>query len=381
VTGQPTAQRPAGGGQPDIRASGPLTGPAAADVLDLARRAARVDGVRPLSEHVLLHLRYGGDPRARNLLVLRDGRLAGYGHLDPAGPMDSPSAEVVIDPAFRRQGLGLALVRALTDQAGGRLRLWAHGDLPAARRLAAAAGLRRARALWQMRRSLQTATGAPELPDGVRVRSFVVGRDEDDWLRLNHRAFARHPEQGSWTRADLETREREPWFDADGFFLAERDHRLIGFHWTKIHGPARRQAGAAPPAGPGREPIGEVYVVGVDPDARGTGLGRALTLIGLDYLRARGMPTVMLYVDAENTAAIRLYESLGFTRWGTDVMFSLAPARALGGGPSPANTGCSGGLSRRESTGGSGGLSRRENTGGSGGMSPRANTAGGTPST
>jgi mycothiol synthase len=170
-----------------------------------------------------------------------------------------------------------------------------------------------------MRRSLQTRIGRPQLAEGVQVRTFVPGQDEDAWVQLNHRAFSRHPEQGAWTREDLELREREPWFDADGFFLADRDTRLVGFHWTKIHG------GGADNGAHGHEAIGEVYVVGVDPDERGTGLGRALTLVGLRYLRARGLSQVMLYVDETNSAAIGLYESLGFAHWDTDVMYSLPP--------------------------------------------------------
>jgi mycothiol synthase len=180
-----------------------------------------------------------------------------------------------------------------------------------------------------MRRSLQTRIGRPQVAAGITVRTFVPGQDEDAWVALNHRAFARHPEQGAWTRADLAMREREPWFDPDGFFLAERDSGLVGFHWTKIHGGAPGQAAGAEPAASrespdrhGHEAIGEVYVVGVDPAERGSGLGRALTLIGLRYLRARGLPQVMLYVDEMNAAAIGLYESLGFTHWDTDVMYS-----------------------------------------------------------
>jgi mycothiol synthase len=314
-TGSPT-DRPA---RAQVRVSGPLPAEQAAEVLDLVRRAAEEDGVSPLSEHVMLHLRYGGDPRARNVLLWQDGTLAGYGHLDPTDPVEGPAGEMVIDPAARRHGLGVILGGALAAEASpAGLRLWAHGDLPAATRLAAAAGFQRSRALWQMRRSLQSRIGRPQFADGISVRPFRIGQDEDAWVALNRRAFARHPEQGAWTRDDLDMREREPWFDPAGFFLAERDGQLVGFHWTKIHG--GREPDDAD--GHGHEPIGEVYVVGVDPAARGTGLGRALTLTGLRYLRARGLAQVMLYVDETNTAAIGLYESLGFTHWDTDVMFS-----------------------------------------------------------
>lgn len=302
-----------------VRVSGQISADNAAAVLALVQRAADDDGVGPLSEHVMLHLRYGGDSRARNVLLWHDDVLVGYGHLDPTDLVEGPAAEMVIDPGSRRRGLGLILGEALVAEAGdGGLRLWAHGELPAAARLATAAGFVRARALWQMRRSLQARIGRPQVADGVRVRTFIPGQDEDAWVRLNQRAFAHHPEQGAWTKEDLELREREPWFDPDGFFLAEREGRLAGFHWTKIHG-GQVQAGNGQH---GHEAIGEVYVVGVDPDERGSGLGRALTLIGLRYLRGRGLLQVMLYVDETNSAAIGLYESLGFTHWGTDVMYS-----------------------------------------------------------
>ena len=318
-------------------------------VRELVRAAANADGVGPLSEHVMLHLRYGGDPRARNLLLVSDGKLAGYAHMDPTDPVEGPSGELVIHPEHRRRGLGLRLLRALVAEAGDRpLRLWAHGDLPAAASLAAAAGFERVRALWQMRRSLQTRLDRPEIADGITVRTFVVGQDEDAWTELNARAFAHHPEQGAWTREDLDMREREPWFDPNGFFLAERGGKLAGFHWTKIHGGAEAAqrtstaegtstAGDTGPAqgtsreaeeadsalaNPAHEPIGEVYVVGVAPEERGSRLGRALTLVGLRYLRDQGLLQVMLYVDESNIPAIRLYEGLGFTHWDTDVMFA-----------------------------------------------------------
>jgi len=301
-------------------------------VLSLAAAAARADGVGPLSEQVRLHLRYGGDPAARNLMLRLGPGLAGYAHLGSADPAEGRSGELVIHPAYRRRGLGLALTRAvLSEQHALPVRIWAHGDLPAAARLAAATGFRRARALWQMRRSLRDAVDEPQLPPGISLRTFIPGQDEADWILLNARAFASHPEQGKWTRADLEHREAAPWFDPDGFFLAERDGHLAGFHWTKIHKPeaaqpdAGRPGAGQPDTGQPGEPVGEVYVVGVDPAEQGTGLGRALTLAGLRYLQERKMPAVMLYADGDNTAAIRLYSRLGFTHIATDVMYAHTP--------------------------------------------------------
>ncbi|MBG0827560.1 mycothiol synthase [Planomonospora sp. ID67723] len=288
-----------------------LDGQEVAAVLAMVEAATEADGVRPLNEHAMLHLRHGGDGQASAVLLYADGALAGYAHVDPADPVEGPGGELVIHPAFRRLGYGRRLLLAVLEQTGGRLRLWAHGGHPAAAALAASAGLAKVRALWQMRRSLLTAVPGFELPEGVRLRAFDPETDGESWVALNARAFAHHPEQGAWTLEDLKRRERESWFDPAGFFLAVRGERLVGFHWTKVH----------EAQGHGHESIGEVYVVGVDPAEQGGGLGRSLTLAGLEYLRSRGLAQVMLYVDESNTAAVRLYEALGFTRWDTDVMY------------------------------------------------------------
>jgi mycothiol synthase len=290
---------------------GPLSPGEAALVLELAAAAQRADGVAPLSEHVLLHVRHGGAAGSRDLLARAGDAVAGYAHLDAAESGDM-SGELVVHPAYRRRGCGTALAAALIAGADGHgIRLWAHGDLPGAAELARSAGFARFRALWQMRMSLAgPAVPSPVLPPGITLRTFRPGQDEQAWLRVNQRAFAHHPEQGSWTMADLELREAEPWFDPGGFFLAERDGELAGFHWTKVHA-----------AEPGGSPIGEVYVVGVDPGQQGTGLGRALTLAGLAHLQGLRLADVMLYVDEANTAAVRMYTTIGFGRWSTDVMY------------------------------------------------------------
>ena len=287
-----------------------------AEVLELARAAGDADGTYPLSEHLVLHVRHGGDRPAIHLVIRDRGQLVGYAHVDTTDVVEGASAELVVHPMFRRRGLGRALVVAATGAAAehdpaGRLRLWAHGDHPSASALALSLGFRRVRVLYQMRRSLFAPIDPPVLPAGVALRAFVPGQDDERWVAVNARAFAGHPEQGRWTVDDLRVRMAEPWFDPAGFLLAEEGSELVGFHWTKVHGNA----------GHDHDPIGEVYVLGVDPAAHGRGLGRALTLAGLRYLRSRGLDQAMLYVDGANVAAVSLYEKLGFARWSTDVSF------------------------------------------------------------
>jgi mycothiol synthase len=288
-------------------------------VLALVEAATETDGVRPLSEHTMLHLRYGGDAAASNALLFEpDGALAAYGHLDTTDEVEGASAEIAVHPAHRQRGRGRTMLQALLNASpGGRMRLWAHGKNSAAGALARSMGFTQMRELWQMRRSLYAQLDPPSLPAGVTVRTFRPGEDDSAWVALNALAFAAHPEQGQWTLEDLSRRVAEAWFDPEGFFLAERDGRMVGFHWTKVHGGPANEAGD----GHGHERIGEVYVVGVDPAEHGNGLGTALTLVGLGHLRGLGLAQVMLYVDADNAAAIRLYRKLGFTHWDTDTMF------------------------------------------------------------
>jgi mycothiol synthase len=290
-----------------------------AAVIALVDRVTEHDGMRPLSEHVWLHLKEGGDPHGRHLVGRRDdGTVVAYAHLDVTDPVDGPSAELAVDPSERRHGLGRELVTDLIAASpDGRMRLWAHGEQAGAAELATGMGFRLTRALWQMRRSLYAPLAKAEIPAGIHVRPFRVGVDEDAWLDLNARAFIALPDQGSWTFDDLDRRLREPWFSAEGFLMAWSGSHLLGFHWTKVHGRLGEDRQHH------HQPIGEVYVVGVDPQLRGSGLGRALTLAGLHHLRSLDLSQAMLYVDATNVAAIGLYESLGFVHWDTDVLFRL----------------------------------------------------------
>ncbi|WNG92246.1 mycothiol synthase [Mycobacterium sp. ITM-2016-00318] len=268
----------------------------------------KVDGIAPVGDQVLRELSHD---RTHHLVALDGGDTVGYLNLAPATGEDPAMVELVVHPRWRRRGIGSAMARAALAEGGDGTRIWAHGNLEPARATARSLGLEAARELLQLRRPL---TDLPPLrmPDGVRIDTYRGPDDDAELLRVNNAAFAWHPEQGGLTEADIAERRDEPWFEPEGLFLAfdEGSGELLGFHWTKVH----------------NEDLGEVYVVGVDPGAQGRGVGATLTLIGLhhlaDRLRRSSQPTVMLYVEADNSGAVNTYQRLGFEVSGIDVAYA-----------------------------------------------------------
>jgi mycothiol synthase len=270
---------------------------AVSELLDLAERA---DGHKVVGDHDWVDLALGGRRDFAGLVAWEPGHEHPVGYAQVTRSHHNWAIELVIDPHHRYEALAIGpqlmeeAVGVIRSEGGGHVHWWVYKPTAAHDEIAAAAGLRRGRDLWQMRRALPV-----DEPFTIETRAFEPGRDEDAWLEVNNRAFHWHPEQGGWTRETLDEREAEPWFDPAGFLLHERDGRLAGFCWTKVH------AGDDPP-------LGEIYVIAVDPDFSGRGLGKELTLAGLDHLHREGLEVGMLYVDATNEPATRMYRRLGF---------------------------------------------------------------------
>lgn len=278
-----------------------------AAVSQLLELAAAADGHRPLDEHRWLDLVHGGRRGFAGLVAWEPGHDHPVGYAQLTRGHGSWALEYVVDPHHREaEGADIAadLMRWAMDivrtEGGGHVHLWVPKPTDTHDRIAAGAGLSRGRDLLQMRRPLPVGqAGVAGAGRPIEVRPFAVGRDEEAWLEVNNRAFARHPEQGGWDLATLKERQSESWFDPAGFLLHEREGRLAGFCWTKVHDDHE-------------PPVGEIYVIAVDPDFAGRGLGRGLVLAGVDHLASRGLTTAMLYVDAENVPALALYRDLGF---------------------------------------------------------------------
>lgn len=275
-------------------------------ITEILDAATAVDGVAPLGEQAVKGV---GRPDVTEVTVRDDDQIVGYANVTPARDDEPAVIELVVDPDHRRRGHGRALLDETRNRVTGDVRVWAHGDLPAARALAAASGLTARRQLLQLRRPLPDPA-LPELvvPDDVVLRTYAGPSDDAEIIRVNNVAFAWHPEQGGWGSQQIDERTGAAWFDPAGLFLAfdaADPHRLLGFHWTKIHSPS----------------LGEVYIVGVDSAAQGRGLGRLLTLAGLHYLADQGVDEVELYVEGDNTAALNTYGKLGFGQYASDVAY------------------------------------------------------------
>jgi mycothiol synthase len=306
-----------------------LSDPDVADVFwRIVRRAEAVDGQPPFNDQALVDVRAG----SRTLIALVEPRDDEPGDtIIGAAILGQGELDLVLDPEWRGVGFGGAALTGLLSSASPHLTAWSHGDHPAARALAESHGFDRVRTLLQLRMPLNegnagapasaraVASGSEAQPaqrsasasasaaggDGVSIRSFDADTDAAAWVDLNARIFAHHPEQGKMTAADLAARQDEEWFDA-GDFLVAVDERgeLIGYNWLKVE-----------------DDLGEIYVLGVSPDAAGRGLGRTLTNAGLARLRERGVSTAALYVEADNEPAVRLYRSVGFADHTIDVQY------------------------------------------------------------
>jgi len=280
-------------------------------LLDVARQH---DGAQAIGEHKFLRGSSASPASGvEALLAYDDGRLVGYANMEmfPISGGCRLSAEMVVHPDARRQGVASAMLEAIVNQGWehdlDRVDIWAYRQLSGTRELAAKFGFEPSRTLLEIRMPLPDFFPEAPLPDGVEVRPFQPGQDDADWLALNNLVFGSHPEQGAWDAQDLTARLEQPWFDPQDFLVATKAGRLVAYNWLKLDHAARE---------------GEIYVIGVHPNERRRHFGRSLTTLGLRHMRQRGMTQASAYVDALNSGALAMYYSMGFALDHSDLCYS-----------------------------------------------------------
>ncbi len=274
-----------------------------ASILILAKTIERVDGHKALEDHTWVDLVQGGRKGISGLIAYRRNPRAAVGYVQISKGPESWGIELLLHPMERNKDsqTGIALLKEALKEirrdGGGHVHMWIAKPSEYLEELAIQVGFTRGRDLFQMRCSLPLDSSPPEIVGNLRT--FQLGIDEDRWLEVNNKAFAWHREQGRWVRETLLSREAEPWFDPRGFFLLEIENQLAAFVWTKVHVDEE-------------SPIGEIYVVATNPKFKGRGLGETMCKVGLNYLSSLGISTGMLYVDATNEPALKVYGRLGF---------------------------------------------------------------------
>ncbi len=281
---------------------------------ELIASAERADGHRPMSDHLWLDLAEGGRPGFAGLLAWEQGHEHPVAYCQLSRGSSSWAIELVVHPHHRYDMAVIgpemidAALNVVRGEGGGRVTWWVFEPTPSHYDIASSCGFEPGRRLLQLRCELPLPASVISKVTPIETRDYVPGDDDSEWLRVNNAAFASHPEQGAWDQLTLDSRKKQGWFDPSGFRILEIDNKMRGFCWTKIH------ADTSPV-------MGEIYVIGVAPGEAGKGLGAALTVDGLQSIFSRGVSVGMLYVDADNEPAMRMYTNLGFKLHRTDVAF------------------------------------------------------------
>ncbi|MDO5736913.1 MAG: mycothiol synthase [Propionibacteriaceae bacterium] len=276
-----------------------LSAPLLASLEELLERIEEADGVRPTNESADLVI--AGSRPGSFLFVTEGDDVVGFAVVDAR----DATIQLGVDPAHRRRGHGSALLMAALESHPQHT-VWAFGTREGATALSESMGLRPVRELLKMERPLAEEAW-PVVPDGWRIRAWQP-EDAEGVVATNASAFSHHPEQGKLTLGEFNDLTEQPWFSADGLLLAtptSDPSNVAGFHWTK------RQD----------ETTGEVYVLAVDPEHAGHGLGRVLLEAGLAHLRATGCTRVILFVEASENRVVRLYQSASFVTSNTDTSY------------------------------------------------------------
>lgn len=288
-------------------------------VLRLIEQSDNSSFYHPVSEKTLLNIRHNSNKAVLHLIYRKKFKVIAYAHVDLINPKLSPVVEIVIDPKYSNYDFSDYLIKKLFKRLESSLYIWLRSGFITNINISSKLQFEPVRKILIMEKKLINIEKITVKNGQIKLRNFISGIDENNWLRFHNLVFKDHPDQSGWNQKDLSQRLVESWFDKNGFFIALIDNLIVGSIWTKIHNfPPLRSSFLQ-----NFHAIGEIYITAVHPKYEGFGLGRTLTLSALNYLKSQGLDRVILYVDSNNTKALTLYKSIGFTEINEDVLYKL----------------------------------------------------------
>lgn len=245
-------------------------------------------------------------PEQDLFLIETAGNFVGYMDVTPELSIGRVILECWVHPEHRRRGLAARLLGLATQRARKLGARAAHvnvaRDNKVAQSVLLGSGFKCVRRFIELRLDMARLSG----PDAARAaqmcRQLKPG-EEDKLARVQNRAFA-----GSWgydpnTLETITHRINLSTGSPQDIIIAAEGGEVIGYCWTEVTGEGEAT---------GSQRKGRIYMIGVDPDYRGRGVGKRVLLAGLAYLKGKRVPVTELTVDSDNEAALALYRSIGF---------------------------------------------------------------------
>ena len=237
--------------------------------------------------------------------------MAGFYMLHREVPIDRVVAVGGVLTEFRGRGIGRRLLRTAIGQVEGIgasvLHIQASVDTQDTRRLLESEGFERVKSYWQMRWEGDDLP-SPVLRPGFQLKPFSLGRDEAMLAELQNASFREHWGFCPNTVEEIAARVRMKVTDPDGIIFVMDGNRPAGYNWTLRYENSYGK-------------VGVVSMTGVHPSYRGNGLGTAVVVSGMQYLKDQGVDAIELEVDSENTPARELYLKLGYRQISRSVWY------------------------------------------------------------
>jgi len=247
------------------------------------------------------------------------GDIVGYMDMTPELDIGRVILDCWLRPEHRRRGLATELLvyamRRAKELGAGILHVNVTEDNEVAIAVLSMLGFKCIRRFLEFKLDMYKLPGQ-EANQAAQECGHLRHGEEAKLTQIQNQCFA-----GTWgynpnTVATITYRTHLSHFSPEDVVLTGEGDEVTGYCWIEVIGGEDKQEG-------------RVYMLGVDPDYRGKGIGKRLLLAGLARLRSKGVRVAVLTVDSENEVACALYWSVGFELRANSLWYEKAVTQAI----------------------------------------------------